>query len=97
MVVLKAGEHSCRMTHANFWKGKRKSFGIIFQPNALVSSCAYGSGGTEMSLNLDAVEGKISLSSLVSSCAYGRCFFAAKGTTDLHTGVGPCCLPNSTR
>ena len=41
-----------------------------------------------MSLNLDVVEGKISLSSLVSSCAYGRCFFAAKSTTDLHTGVG---------
>jgi hypothetical protein len=41
-----------------------------------------------MSLNLDAVEGKISLSVLVSSCAYGRCFFAAKSTTDLHTGVG---------
>jgi hypothetical protein len=32
MVVLKAGEHSCRMTHANIWKGKRKHFGIIFQP-----------------------------------------------------------------
>ena len=31
MVVLKAGELSCRMTHANFWK-ERKSFGIIFQP-----------------------------------------------------------------
>jgi hypothetical protein len=41
-----------------------------------------------MSLNLDAVEGKISLIALVSSCAYGRCFFAAKSTTDLHTGVG---------
>jgi hypothetical protein len=25
---------------------------------------------------------------LVSSCAYGRCFFAVKSTTDLHTGVG---------
>ena len=34
------------------------------------------------------MEGKISLSALVSSCAYGRCFFAAKSTTDLHTGVG---------
>ena len=32
--------------------------------------------------------GVISLSVLVSSCDYGRCFFAAKGTTDLHTGVG---------
>ena len=32
MVVLKAGEHSCRMTHAKFWKGKRECFGIIFQP-----------------------------------------------------------------
>ncbi len=41
-----------------------------------------------MSLNLDEVAGKISLSALVSSCAYGRCFFAAKSTTDLHTGVG---------
>jgi hypothetical protein len=41
-----------------------------------------------MSLNLDAVEGKISLNALVSSCSYGRCFFAAKSTTDLHTGVG---------
>ena len=41
-----------------------------------------------MSLNLEAVEGKISLSALVSSCAYGRCFFATKSTTDLHTGVG---------
>jgi hypothetical protein len=41
-----------------------------------------------MSLNLEAVEGKISLSALVSSCAYGRCFFAAKSTKDLHTGVG---------
>ncbi len=41
-----------------------------------------------MSLNLDAVEGKISLSALVSSSAYGRCFFAAQSTTDLHTGVG---------
>ena len=41
-----------------------------------------------MSLNLDAVEGKISLIALVSSCSYGRCFFAAKSTTDLHTGVG---------
>ena len=41
-----------------------------------------------MSLNLEVVEGKISLSALVSSCAYGRCFFAAKSTTDLHTGVG---------
>jgi hypothetical protein len=30
----------------------------------------------------------IILSALVSSCADGRCFFAAKGTTDLHTGVG---------
>ncbi len=30
----------------------------------------------------------IILSTLVSSCAYGRCFFAAKSTTDLHTGVG---------
>ena len=30
----------------------------------------------------------IILSALVSSCAYGRCFFAAKSTTDLHTGVG---------
>ena len=26
------GEHSCRMTHAKFWKGKRECFGIIFQP-----------------------------------------------------------------
>ena len=25
---------------------------------------------------------------LVSSCAFGRCFFADKSTTDLHTGVG---------
>jgi hypothetical protein len=41
-----------------------------------------------MSLNLEAVEGKISLKALVSSCAYGRCFFAAKSTKDLHTGVG---------
>ena len=41
-----------------------------------------------MSLNLDAVEGKISLNALVSSCSYGRCFFAVKSTTDLHTGVG---------
>ena len=41
-----------------------------------------------MSLNLEVVEGKISLSSLVSSCDYGRCFFAAKSTKDLHTGVG---------
>ena len=41
-----------------------------------------------MSLNLEAVEGKVSLSVLVSSCAYGRCFFASKSTTDLHTGVG---------
>jgi hypothetical protein len=32
MVELKAGEHSCRMTHAKFWKGKRERFGIIFQP-----------------------------------------------------------------
>ena len=31
MVVLKAGEHSCRMTHAKIWKGKREHFGIIFQ------------------------------------------------------------------
>ena len=30
----------------------------------------------------------IILSTLVSSCAYGRCFFAVKSTTDLHTGVG---------
>jgi hypothetical protein len=30
----------------------------------------------------------ISLSSLVSSCVYGLCYFAAKGTTDLHTCVG---------
>jgi hypothetical protein len=30
----------------------------------------------------------IILSALVSSCAYGRCFFAAKSTKDLHTGVG---------
>ena len=30
----------------------------------------------------------MSLSDLVSSCSYGRCFFAAKSTTDLHTGVG---------
>jgi hypothetical protein len=30
--MVKAGEHNCRMTQANFWKGKRKSFGIIFQP-----------------------------------------------------------------
>ncbi len=29
----------------------------------------------------------IILRALVSSCADGRCFFAAKGTTDLHTGV----------
>jgi hypothetical protein len=42
-----------------------------------------------MSLNLDAVEGKSHcLRALVSSCTYGHCFFAAKGTTDLHTGVG---------
>jgi hypothetical protein len=41
-----------------------------------------------MSLNLEVVEGKISLNALVSSCAYGRCFFAAKNTKDLHTGVG---------
>ena len=32
MVVLKAGEHSCRMTYAKIWKGKREHFGIIFQP-----------------------------------------------------------------
>jgi len=30
----------------------------------------------------------IILTTLVSSCAYGRCFFDAKTTTDLHTGVG---------
>jgi hypothetical protein len=41
-----------------------------------------------MSLNLDVVEGKMSLSVLVSSGVYGRCFFAVKNTTDLNTGVG---------
>jgi hypothetical protein len=30
----------------------------------------------------------IILIAFVSSCAYGRCFFATKSTTDLHTGVG---------
>jgi hypothetical protein len=33
MVVLKTGEHSCRMTHAKIWKGKNEHFGIIFQPH----------------------------------------------------------------
>ena len=60
MVVLKAGEH--RMTHAKFWKGKRECFGIIFQPEPFwyhhTFMVATSSGGTEMSLNLDAVEGK---------------------------------------
>jgi hypothetical protein len=34
MVVLKAGEHSCRMTHAIIWKGKShqpERFGIILR------------------------------------------------------------------
>jgi hypothetical protein len=33
MVVLKTGEHNCRMTHAKTWKGKNEHFGIIFQPH----------------------------------------------------------------
>ena len=51
---------------------------------------ATSSGGTEMSLTMwrRCRARVIILSALVSSCADGRCFFAAKGTTDLHTGVG---------
>jgi hypothetical protein len=51
---------------------------------------ATSSGGTEMSLTTWRRwrARVIILSALVSSCAYGRCFFAAKSTTDLHTGVG---------
>jgi hypothetical protein len=47
-------------------------------------------GGTEMSLTTWRRwrARVIILRALVSSCAYGRCFFAAKSTTDLHTGVG---------
>jgi hypothetical protein len=51
---------------------------------------ATSSGGTEMSLTIWRRwrARVIILSALVSSCVYGRCFFAVKNTTDLHTGVG---------
>jgi hypothetical protein len=51
---------------------------------------ATSSGGTEMSLTTWSRwrARVIILNVLVSSCAYGSCFFAAKSTTDLHTGVG---------
>ena len=72
MVVLKVGDHSCRMTYAKFWKGKCECFGIIFQPEVFGIMVATSSGGTEMSLKFGRAR-VISLSVLVSSaCAYGR-------------------------
>jgi len=50
---------------------------------------ATSSGGTEMSLNLDAVEGKSHQPERFGFILrLWSLFFAAKGTTDLHTGVG---------
>ncbi len=39
MVVLKAGEHSCRMTHAKIWKGKHEHFGMWVSGCVEVCGC----------------------------------------------------------
>ena len=73
--------------------GGQKHFGIIFQPERfgiILRLWLLLLRETEMSLTIWrwCRARVIILIVLVSSCAYGCCFFAAKSTTDLHTGVG---------
>ena len=84
MVVLKAGEHSCRMTHAKFWKGKRECFGIIFQPErfGIISRlwslllreglrCPSQQGTTDLHTGVW-VSGWVGVRLCVCACVWGR-------------------------